>query len=416
MQARAVGGDARPQRPPDSGVPIRTPASPCPRPATLAGSRPPPVKGNARGCGCVRVVSRLHNRASMTDRRSHLYVLGFLCSCVPGAEDPAMSSSDHDLACDGTASDPTNASAGSVDDDGSDGAPSTGVTTATSDGPETSGDPTASSEPGDTLDGDGEIAGLDFPSNGDDPADAFVAAQIVDPQLDGLPIWGPDGAGTTWIWKIVPRHQTGYYVTFWWSDGSGGFLWDGGQANSYYGAHPYPDGGAGGETHDWEIATDYGGDYRDTRLGYGQYKAVVYDQWYTQALRVTRNPDGTKTLVFYTELPSVADGDVIEVPLSAGYGEIDPPSPMITLGDSPWYASYQHERLSGVLRHLKIFDRVLSEDEMLIEADQEEVSAPGIWYRKIDPRPDDLLCDSGTGREFVWADPQNTAALWTGPR
>jgi hypothetical protein len=262
----------------------------------------------------------------------------------------------------------------------------------------------------------GEQSGLDFPSNGDEPSDAFVAAQIRDPHLDGLPMWGPDGAGTTWIWKILPRHQTGYYVTFWWSAGDGSFLWDQGSPNSYYGGHPYPDSGNNrGTTHAWEIATDYGGDYRDTRLGYGQYKAVVYDQWYTQALRVTRNPDGSKTLVFYTELPSVADGDVIEVTVSPGYGEALPPEPMITLGDSPWYAGFQHERLSGVLRHIKIFDRVLSEDEMLEEAASPEVSSDGIWYRKIDPRPDDLLCDSATGREFAWADPEHTAGLWTGP-
>ena len=85
------------------------------------------------------------------------------------------------------------------------------------------------------------ITGLNFPSNGDSPSTAFVAFQFLNPQNQGLPIWGPNGAGVTYIWKYKPRQQLGYYVTLWWSE-NGNFLWDNGSSNTYYGAHPYPTG------------------------------------------------------------------------------------------------------------------------------------------------------------------------------
>ncbi|MGH7682200.1 MAG: hypothetical protein ACRENN_09475 [Candidatus Eiseniibacteriota bacterium] len=259
-----------------------------------------------------------------------------------------------------------------------------------------------------------QITGLDFLSNGASPASAFIAFQFLNPHLNGLPIWGPGGAGTTFVWKVFPRQQTGYYVTFWWSN-NGDFTWDAGP-NSYYGCHPYPKtGNASGTDHNWEIATDYGGDKQITRAG--SEKTVVKGRWYSQALRVTRNANGTKTLVFYIDLPSVANADVIQWTLPAGYGERNPPSPAVTIGDSPWYADYQHERLSGIVRGFKIFNKVLSEADALSEAAADDLATAdgqaNIWWKKINPTPTDLLCEAGTGRNPVWA--QSTkAALWTG--
>ena len=40
--------------------------------------------------------------------------------------------------------------------------------------------------------------------------------------------------------KTVPPHPNAYYTTFFWGN-DGTFTWDnGGNANTYYGAHPYP--------------------------------------------------------------------------------------------------------------------------------------------------------------------------------
>jgi hypothetical protein len=260
------------------------------------------------------------------------------------------------------------------------------------------------------------ITGLSFPSNGDSPSTAFVAFQFVNPQNSGMPIWGADGGGTTFIWKYKPRQQPGYYVTFWWSN-NGGFLWDSGSPNSYYGAHPYPRGGGTTTTiHDWEIATDWGGDYVKTRSE--SPKVLVTEIWYTQALRVTRNANGTKTLIFYTALPSVANTDIIEFTNSASYGEKNPSEPAITFGDSPWYAQFQHERLSGILRGIKIFNKVLSQNDLLTEAASDsvitEAGKANIWYLNSNPTPSDIEDHSGKAHHFRWAQPNFTATLWTG--
>jgi hypothetical protein len=259
----------------------------------------------------------------------------------------------------------------------------------------------------------GTKTGLDFPSNG--AGNAFVAFQFLDPQNKGLPIWGPNNAGATYIWQVRPRQQTGYYATFWWSN-NGDFLWEGGSPNSYYGAHPYPQSANdSGTTHWWEVATSFGGDRTDTLAG--TKKTVVKDVWYTQALRVTYNADGTKTMVFYTSLPSVAKADVIEAKVVAGYGNVNPPKPALTFGDSPWWASFQHERLSGVLRGIKIFNKVLSESDTLAEAQSDQLStaagAANVWYMNINPTPSDISDKSGRGNHPSWADPANKAGLWT---
>lgn len=259
------------------------------------------------------------------------------------------------------------------------------------------------------------MTGLNFPSNGDSPSSAFVAFQFLNPQNNGLPIWGANNGGTTYIWKVKPRQQTGYYVNFWWSN-NGNFNWNNGAPNSYYGAHPYPQSrNSSGTTHWWEIATDDGGDFFATRAG--SAKTVVKDVWYSQALRVTFNGDGSKTLTFYTALPSVASGDVIQWTVGSGYGSKNPPSPALTFGDSPWYADYQHERLSGILRGIKIFNKGLSESDTLAEAASDSLATSAgtsnIWYVNINPTPSDISDKSGKGNNPSWADPNNKATLWS---
>ena len=220
----------------------------------------------------------------------------------------------------------------------------------------------------------------------------------------------------TYIWKVKPRQQSGYYVTFWWSN-NGTFEWNAGKPDSYYGAHPYPRGGGTSTTvHDWEIGgLDYGADFIATTAGTS--KQVVKDRWYTQALRITVNGDGTKTARFYIDLPSTAPGDVIQVTSPAYFGKTNPPRPALTFGDSPWYANYQHERLSGVLRGIKIFNKVLSEADTLSEALADslvtEQGKANVWYMNINPTPTDISDKSGAGHHPVWADPANRATLWT---
>lgn len=266
------------------------------------------------------------------------------------------------------------------------------------------------------------INGLEFPSNGDEPEDAFVAFQFDNPQNDGLPIWGPGDNGVTWIWEYKPLQQSGYYVTFWWSNaapfGTGyPFLWDGGNSNTYYGCHPYPTGGGSQNTsHYWELAgMDSGSDNINTLSG--SPLTVIKDIWYTQAFRVIVNQNGTKTGRFYINLPETSNDKIIEATASAGWGESVPPYPAITFGDSPWFYSYQHERMSGILGRVKIFNKSLSLDDLKKEAAdmsalQTEEGRNNIWWGKTSFKSvDDLTCDYGTNRSFHWADTQNKAKL-----
>lgn len=255
--------------------------------------------------------------------------------------------------------------------------------------------------------------GLDFPSNGDSPANAFVAFQFLNPQNDGLPMWGPNDAGVTYIWKYRPRQQDGYYVTMWYSRADGFFNEGSPVYDAYYGGHPYPyppRGGSDNPNHVWELAGMEDG--RDT-LGTGgsdndaTSKNLVTDVWYTQALRITVNSNGTKTARFYIDLPSTASQDYIEYTSTSDYGDRTPRSPAITFGDSPWYPQHQHERMSGVIRHIKIIAKSLSDADILAEAGAENlVTADGqnnIWYMNINPTPDDISDKSGSGHNPAWA-------------
>jgi hypothetical protein len=59
--------------------------------------------------------------------------------------------------------------------------------------------------------------------------------------------------------KIVPTNSpTGCYTTSFWGN-AGAFVWDGGNANSYYGAHPYPIPAPSGPGQ-WELSV-YSNDY-----------------------------------------------------------------------------------------------------------------------------------------------------------
>jgi hypothetical protein len=299
------------------------------------------------------------------------------------------------------------------------------VTQVGSDGGSVGGDASPGTDGGANVDGakPGDDAAttprfaLDFPSNvtGADKSAPFVALQFEDPHTNGLPFAGPGNAGVTYVWRVKLRAQTGYYVTLWWSQGNGGFT----PGDQYVGGHPYPKvGNNTGTVQRWEIAAPSGGDYFDTRAGLATSKDVVYGPWRTQALRVVRNANASKTYTFYTELPSIAPVDVLEWTSGTGgdVAESVPPSPKITIGDSPWYAGYQHERLSGLFGELIIEAAARTEAEILAQAaDLHQLTpafAASVWYWKPGWRSvDDLACEAGTGRSFHWADAANKAKL-----
>lgn len=246
------------------------------------------------------------------------------------------------------------------------------------------------------------INGLKFPSNGDDPANKHIAIQFLNPQNDGLPIWGADHGGTTWVWEYYPFQQTGYYVTFFWADN--GDNWH----EAYYGCHPFPipPSAGSGTSHYWELAGMANG--RDnTKTRSGEPLVVVKERWYKQALRIHVNPDGSKQGVFYIDLPDTSNQFVIDVTSDAGWGETNPPNPVVVFGSAPWAKS---ERLSGILGRIKIFNKEIPGRDILKEAeDMNSLNTPAgqenIWWGVTSfDDIDDLKGDYGTGRAFEWAD------------
>jgi hypothetical protein len=238
-----------------------------------------------------------------------------------------------------------------------------------------------------------------------------VALEFADPHLNGLPIWGASGQGVTVVRKIRVIQQTGYYAQIWWSQGDGATF---DPAAGYWGAHPYPTTlDNTGTSHWWEIAVA-AGDYIDSSgstAGSGAPTLVTKGVTYTQALVITRASANSKTLRFYFNLPNVDSANYVETTItSAGYGESNPPSPKLIIGDSPWFSHYQHERASCILDSQKIFNRALTNvSDVLAEAADPSrvVTSAGqaaIWHGKNGfASIDDLTCDFGTGRSFAWA-------------
>ena len=271
--------------------------------------------------------------------------------------------------------------------------------------------------------GAGGAFALQFADNtvigGSNTTAPFIAIQLLNPQLNGLPIWGAGGGGVTVIRKIKQLNSIGYMAQWWWSN-NGSFLWDAGAPNSYWGMHPYPPGGAAGTSWVHEIASDRGGDYFNFAGSPdpGQGTAVTVNGSYLQGMQVSRAGVNDKTLTYYFNLPSTANGDKVSVNVtSASFGEVDPPSPAVTIGDSPWYSFFQHERAAMVLDAIKVFTPKLSDADMLLEAaDMSRIvtsaGATNIWWGKNGFNTvDDLTCSFGTGRAFSWADTGNKGTL-----
>ena len=242
-----------------------------------------------------------------------------------------------------------------------------------------------------SVSGSTTITGLNFPSNGSTSADVrfrFTGSAL-------LPMYP-----ATYIWRVNPRQQAGYYTTFFWGP-DGAFT-----GASYYGAHPYPDSPTS-TTHHWELSID-GKDFindangNSTLLGYGA--------WKTQALRVYDN--GTnKVHEFYWDLPDTTR--VIRVLLDRSYGSTAPSNPALNFGDAPW--SRGNERLSGILRGIQLYNSALSVADILSEASTPLSTSAGssaIWYLNMNPTPSDISDKSGKGHNPSWASSARPS-LWS---
>lgn len=242
--------------------------------------------------------------------------------------------------------------------------------------------------------------GLEFPRNGQIPDGQTVRFKFTDPHLNGLPIYGPSGAGVTYVFKVRPKQQTGYYTTFFWGNDDGiGFIdtftWHNGNADTYYGMHPYPRGldASIGTVHDWEVSVQS----IDPVNG-----LVVKDVWYTQVVRVWADDSG-KHHEFFWDWPNQDAGHKVVHVSPTSYGVLNPPSPALTFGDAPWHPG--QELCSCTLRGIQIYNNLLSLADVQSEISSPQSTAQGIasiWYKNINPTPTDISDKSGAGHHPVW--------------
>ncbi len=213
----------------------------------------------------------------------------------------------------------------------------------------------------------------------------------------------------TYIWRAYPRRQAGYYTAFFWGNDDGlgtldTFEWKSNNADTYYGAHPYPR--ASDKTqHDWEISIEAD----DFVNG-----AVVYDRWYTQALRVWADASG-KHHEFYWDLPNTDTSHRVTHTSPTSWGNVNPPVPALTWGDAPWNPG--QEVWNGVLRGIQIYSTNLSVADILSEVSSPlstTAGAANVWYMNRNPTPTDISDKSGAGHNPEWVGSERPLS-WMGP-
>lgn len=238
---------------------------------------------------------------------------------------------------------------------------------------------------------------LVFPSNGASPVGTLVAFQFTGADL--IP-----GFPATYIWRVKPVQQTGYYTTFFHAriDGAVPF------SHSYYGCHPYPQGGSSGTVHNHEISTGGADVITDAN---GNSTVVTKGQWYTQAFTIEEIAGNECRMAYYWDLGTSAQrviqydspGDDMSIEFPTAGGGV---TPGLIWGDAPW--SVGNERLSGSLGQIKLLNDVLSLSDIQSEAANMNAlvtvaaQAARWWFKPGFASVDDLT-DAVTGKAAAWA-------------
>jgi hypothetical protein len=222
----------------------------------------------------------------------------------------------------------------------------------------------------------------------------------------------------TYVFKVFPRKKTvptnsptGYYTTFFWGN-DGAFAWDGGSANTYYGAHPYPTPAPNGPGQ-WEISV-YGNDYVTG-------SEVQWGRWYTQVFRAWRESPTTTHHEFYWDWPDTTKV-ITRTIVDPGWADRNPPTPAIVVGQAPdlngvsWGFYPGWEEFNGIIRGIQIYSGLLSLSDIQSEISAPQSSAAGqslIWYLNLNPRPSDVTDKRTTGAPHNPAWAGTTAKEWS---
>lgn len=261
--------------------------------------------------------------------------------------------------------------------------------------------PSAATRANPSTSSNGSISsGIDFPSNGD----AVGQTQIrftgsVRPSFSG-----------TLFWKSRRRDQDSY-CTDWFFGPTNGDLPAAG--NTFLGCHPYPVGGAGGNPHNFEIATNFSDFIVDDNAN---STLVEYGRWYSHACTISG-----ATAKFYWDL-GTANTRVITVVNPAGNFAEDPAAPGFVIGDASW--AENAERASGVLRGWQIYPGIVLSladiATMHAKEDNATVLAAAailgiddeLHYLNMNPTPDDIADHSGNGNSPSWVSAAH-GTIWT---
>lgn len=285
---------------------------------------------------------------------------------------------------------------------------------------------------------------LEFPSNTApvNKTDPYAVIKFSRPDLNGLPFWGPGNAGWTLIRKIKTKSvmQVGYNAIDWMSQDDGGF---GGSSQGNVGAHGYPVEGFdtapntnnyGGQGHFLHEIATFGLDVvtasgeawvsNDNSAFSGtNFEAITKgtrilpNTVYVQAVRAVRNSATSKVITYYWNLPSLTDK--IEVTITdAAYGETQPPNMALIKGDSPWFATFQHERADCFYDAWIHFAAALSDST--IQAQSQNFSylvnaeaQAAVWHGRNGFDAGHIVdgasvpCHFGTGRSFSVLNPSS---------
>lgn len=218
----------------------------------------------------------------------------------------------------------------------------------------------------------------------------------------------------TYIFKVYPRKKGGqynYYTTFFWGN-DGTFTWDGGEGNTYYGAHPYPIPAPSGPGQ-WEIAV-YSNDFVTG-------SEVQWNRWYTQAFRAWRESPSITHHQFYWDLPNTSKVITYTV-VNPTWANKNPPTPAIVMGQAPnlngesWGGYPGWEEFNGIIRGIQIYSGLLSLSDIQAEINAPKSTTAGqnlIWYLNTNPRPSDVTDKKGTGTPHNPSWSGTTALEWT---
>jgi hypothetical protein len=236
------------------------------------------------------------------------------------------------------------------------------------------------------LQGSSAGYGLDFPGDGRRRRMLYWR--------DPFPIYD-----ATYILKVYPRKKTSgahrYYTAFFWGN-DGAFAWDHGNANTYYGAHPYPTPAPAGPGQ-WEISVNSNDYVTGTE--------VVWNRWYTQAFRAWRESQSRTNHEFYWDLPDTSKVITRTVD-DPGWASRNPPKPAIVMGQAPdvdgasWGGYEGWEEFDGIIRGIQFYSGLLSVTDIQAEIDAPMSTTTGqklIWYLNLNPRPRDVADKKGAG-------------------